>query len=108
MNIEKFIQEANEARHDFVKIVSQYSVTDNKKLRTESDTLLIMYDQMCIMIAQKEFIKPHFNQLPDKLKKAMFERHSHRELPDGSDEIIYKEEDVIELLQLVESGDYKK
>ena len=42
-----FLKECKEVRNYFVKIVSQYTVNKHLRLRTETDTLLIMYDQLC-------------------------------------------------------------
>lgn len=41
-----FINEAKQVRHEFGSIVFQYNTSDHIQLRTESDSLLIMYDQM--------------------------------------------------------------
>ena len=43
----EFLKEAKEVRNEFVKIAGQYSVGEHLELRTEIDTLLIMYDQAC-------------------------------------------------------------
>lgn len=45
--MEEFLKECKEVRNDFVQIAGQYSVGEHLKLRTEIDTLLIMYDQLC-------------------------------------------------------------
>lgn len=50
MNIEKFILEANQVRHDFVKVVHNYEIENHLALRTEVGSLLIMYDQMCSIL----------------------------------------------------------
>lgn len=42
-----FLKECKQVRNDFVRIAGQYSVKENLELRTEIDTLLIMYDQLC-------------------------------------------------------------
>ena len=44
---QEFLKECKEVRNDFVQIAGQYSVCEHLKLRTEIDTLLIMYDQLC-------------------------------------------------------------
>ena len=44
---EQFLKECKEARDDFAKIARQYNVGDHLELRTEIDSLLIMYDQLC-------------------------------------------------------------
>ena len=44
---QEFLKECKEVRNDFVQIAGQYSVGEHLKLRTEIDTLLIMYDQLC-------------------------------------------------------------
>ena len=44
---EQFLKECKEVRDDFAKIARQYNVCDNLELRTEIDSLLIMYDQLC-------------------------------------------------------------
>lgn len=44
---QEFLKECKEVRNDFVAIAGQYTVGEHLKLRTEIDTLLIMYDQLC-------------------------------------------------------------
>ena len=44
---EQFLKECKETRAAFVKVAGTYNVSDNLKLRTEIDSLLIMYDQLC-------------------------------------------------------------
>jgi hypothetical protein len=43
----EFLKECKEVRNNFAKIAGQYTVSEHLKLRTEIDTLLIMYDQLC-------------------------------------------------------------
>lgn len=45
--VKQFLEECKEVRNDFVKIAGQYNVSSHLKLRTEIDSLLIMYDQLC-------------------------------------------------------------
>jgi hypothetical protein len=54
-----FVCEAKETRAKFAAAVSMYSVTDNKRLRTEADTLLIMFDQAIERIETTTQYKPH-------------------------------------------------
>lgn len=51
---EQFLEECREAREDFAGIVSKYSTEENNKLRTESDTLLIMYDQLVRRVSEND------------------------------------------------------
>lgn len=44
---QEFLKECKEVRNEFVAIAGQYTVDEHLKLRTEIDTLLIMYDQLC-------------------------------------------------------------
>ena len=50
----QFIKEAKEVRESFVEIAGQYSISDNLKLRTEIDSLLIMYDQALQMLSERQ------------------------------------------------------
>jgi hypothetical protein len=45
--IQEFIHECKEARNALVKIVGLYGIDDHLLLRTEIDSLLVMYDQLC-------------------------------------------------------------
>ena len=47
-----------------------------------------------------------YDELPEKLKEQLFKRHRHAELVDG-EKIVYKEQDVLELLKYVSEGNYR-
>ena len=40
-----------------------------------------------------------YEKLPLKLQEELFKRHDHMDLPNGSDCIVYREKDVLELLR---------
>lgn len=42
-----FLIECHDARQGFVRAIRQYNVSDHLCLRTEADTLLILFDQLC-------------------------------------------------------------
>ena len=44
---EQFLKECKEVRNDFVKVAGTYDISNHLELRTEIDSLLIMYDQLC-------------------------------------------------------------
>ncbi len=56
----EFLKEAKEVRNEFVKIAGQYSVREHLELRTEIDTLLIMYDQACERVRASTCNLPFF------------------------------------------------
>lgn len=43
----QFLKECKETRDAFVKVAGTYNISNNLELRTEIDSLLIMYDQLC-------------------------------------------------------------
>lgn len=45
INNDEFTKEAKQVREDFVGIIKDYDVAEHNELRTEADSLLIMYDQ---------------------------------------------------------------
>ena len=47
MCTKQFLKECKETRDAFVKVAGTYNISDNLELRTEIDSLLIMYDQLC-------------------------------------------------------------
>lgn len=59
----EFLEEAKEVRNKFVKIAGQYSVSEHLELRTEIDTLLIMYDQACERVRVGSKSEPSENSL---------------------------------------------
>lgn len=44
---QEFLKECKEVRDDFTAIAGLYTVDEHLVLRTEIDSLLIMYDQLC-------------------------------------------------------------
>lgn len=56
-NQQNFLDECKEIRNNFAGFVGQYSVGEHLKLRTQIDSLLIMYDQLCERVRVNENIK---------------------------------------------------
>jgi len=54
MSTKEFLKECKETRADFSVIAQKYTVSENLELRTEIDSLLIMYDQLCETVRRKE------------------------------------------------------
>lgn len=49
-----------------------------------------------------------FNQLPEEVQEFLSRHHDHRILPNGSDEIIYREKDILELLTTIINNDIER
>lgn len=43
----------------------------------------------------------NYNELPEELKQEMFKRHRHMDLPNNNDCIVYTEQDVLELFDIL-------
>lgn len=54
--VQEFLKECKEVRNDFVAIAGLYTVDEHLVLRTEIDTLLIMYDQLCERVRGADII----------------------------------------------------
>ena len=53
-DIENFKKEAKQTRREFAAVAAQYTVDEHLKLRTEIDSILIMYDQILDRLVHPE------------------------------------------------------
>lgn len=87
-----------------VSIISAELEDYHKEQANEAST---SHDKALHIDGVSDVLPLEYDKLPDKLQKELFKRHEHMEIPNGSDCIVYKERDVLELLQMVDRGDYR-
>lgn len=73
----QFLKECKETRDAFVKVAGTYNISDNLELRTEIDSLLIMYDQLCERVRLADVDTGENNALlPDVSKRTCRNCHN--------------------------------
>lgn len=77
------------------------------KHKKQANEVATSQDKALDLDGVSDVLPLEYDKLPDKLQKELFKRHEHMEIPNGSDCIVYKERDVLELLQMVDRGDYR-